>query len=914
MEKYINIEEAQKQKRDALKRERSDRVVRPEERAHKKVNSGDYVHPAAIGYNPSNKRPRLPPYTTQRPGTSSREDVKISPSRRRNQEPERKKASSPVLGVIKMISGRSTDGDYNRARKARGRKECLEVEGVRRNDLVISFGPDDLRGVSLPHNDALVIEAGVANYDVMRVFVHSGNSVNVIFKEALVQMDLQRYQLETVETALFGFAGHAVNSEGEIILPLTLGTRELRKTVMTTFKVVDAPSSYNIILGRPAMNELKAVASTYHQNIKFPVGNQVGEVWGDQSFSRKCYVEVVRVDHKKARREEKGKNCVEEVERVAEKEEVHFVAEEEQEVQELVGISPLIAYHNLNIIPGSQPVRELLQADYIREIQFPTRLSNVVLVPKAAGKWKICVDFRDLNKACHKYHYLLPQIDQLVDSTSGYELLSFMNAYQGYHQISLAKNDQEKASFITSGGTFCNVVMPFGLKNVGATYQRLMNIVFEKQLGRDVEVYVDDILGKSREISYFISNLEESFATLMRYGIKLNPNKCIFGVKSGKFLGFVVTDRGIEVNPESQFIAYTGRRLQPKACVLSQFTLSKEPSSVELGKYDIEYKPRVAIKAHALSDFFSEMTQPNEEEVWRLFVGGAASLIGCGIGVVITTPSGEKIKLALRIDSKFTNNEANLFSPSYIKDVYKVKNDKMLKYFQLIKTQAESLVDWSIEQIPRDANVEADALAKMTTSLPDVNTRERSKPKPGRSKNKLSVWYPRRLISDNGKQFQGKKITSWCQEMKITQSFTSVAYPQANGQTEVINRVIAHALKARLQRKRNDWVEELPGVLSTYRTTPRAPTRKTHFNLVYDSEAVLPVEIRQSSAWVMELDLVEEKKDQIMIRMEAYRSRIMKSYNKRVRIRDFQIGDLVMKKVNPSEDVGKLKVRWGTTL
>ncbi|XP_075473838.1 uncharacterized protein LOC142504879 [Primulina tabacum] len=168
-------------------------------------------------------------------------------------------------------------------------RDCLEVEGEKRNELTISFDPDDLRGVSLPHNDTLVIQARVANYDVMKIFVYSGNSVNVIFKEALAQMNLQGYRLDSVETAFFGFAGHAVYPEGEIILSLTLGTRELRKTVMTTFIVVDDPSSYNIILGRPAMNELKAVAFTYHQKIKFSVENRVGEVRGDQPSSRKCY-------------------------------------------------------------------------------------------------------------------------------------------------------------------------------------------------------------------------------------------------------------------------------------------------------------------------------------------------------------------------------------------------------------------------------------------------------------------------------------------------------------------------------------------------------------------------------------------------------------------------------------------------
>ncbi|XP_073025155.1 uncharacterized protein [Primulina eburnea] len=217
-------------------------------------------------------------------------------------EPEQRKKTPPVTGTIKMISGGSTDGDSNRARKSRSRKECLEVEGAGRNEAVISFGPEDLRGVNLPHNDALVIQARVANYDILRIFVDLGSSVNVIFKEAFMQMDLQDYHLETVETALLGFAGHVVYPEGEIILPLTLGSHDLKKTVMSSFTVVDSPSSYNIILGRPAMNESRAVASTYHQKIKFPVGARVGEVRGDQPSSRKCYVEAVRADQGRSKR------------------------------------------------------------------------------------------------------------------------------------------------------------------------------------------------------------------------------------------------------------------------------------------------------------------------------------------------------------------------------------------------------------------------------------------------------------------------------------------------------------------------------------------------------------------------------------------------------------------------------------
>ncbi|KAL0463349.1 UNVERIFIED_CONTAM: Enzymatic polyprotein [Sesamum latifolium] len=161
----------------------------------------------------------------------------------------------------------------------------------------------------------------------------------------------------------------------------------------------------------------------------------------------------------------------------------------------------------------------------------------------------MCIDFRDLNKACPKDFYPLPRIDQLVDSTSDCELLSMMDASQGYHQIMLAPEDRKKVSFITSEGTFCYVVMPFGLKNAGTTYQRLVDKIFRPQIGINVELYVDDMLVKSKKADEDIKDLEETFSVLRKYKLKLNPAKCAFGVQGGRFLGFMVTQRGIDANP-----------------------------------------------------------------------------------------------------------------------------------------------------------------------------------------------------------------------------------------------------------------------------------------------------------------------------------------------------------------------------
>ena len=198
----------------------------------------------------------------------------------------------------------------------------------------------------------------------------------------------------------------------------------------------------------------------------------------------------------------------------------------------------------------AEEVRKLLEASFIREVYYPDWLANVVMVKKNNEKWRMCVDFTDLNKACPKDSYPLPRIDTLVDSMARHELLSFMDAFSGYNQIKMKEEDQEKTSFVTSQGLFCYKVMPFGLKNAGATYQRLMNKMFTHQLGRNVQVYVEDMLVKSVRKNDHLSDLQEKFNTLRSYNMKLNPSKCVFRVTAWKFLGFIVSQRGIEVNPE----------------------------------------------------------------------------------------------------------------------------------------------------------------------------------------------------------------------------------------------------------------------------------------------------------------------------------------------------------------------------
>ena len=172
-----------------------------------------------------------------------------------------------------------------------------------------------------------------------------------------------------------------------------------------------------------------------------------------------------------------------------------------------------------------------------------------MVVPKEGNKWRVCVYYTELNDAFPKYSFPLPRIDQIVDASVGHDMLSFLDAFSGYHQISIHPPDAEKTYFITPHGLYCYNVMPFGLKNARATYQRLVTKMFRPLLGSTREVYIDDMLVKSKQCPDHAAHLQQTFYLLREYGMKLNPLKCAFGVSAGRFLGFMVTQRGIEANP-----------------------------------------------------------------------------------------------------------------------------------------------------------------------------------------------------------------------------------------------------------------------------------------------------------------------------------------------------------------------------
>ena len=171
-------------------------------------------------------------------------------------------------------------------------------------------------------------------------------------------------------------------------------------------------------------------------------------------------------------------------------------------------------------------------------VNHPEWFANVFWMPKKDGKVRMCVDFQDLNKASPKDDFPLPYI----------ALLLVMDGFFAYNQIKMAREDMEKTSFITPWGTYCYKVMPFGLKNARATYQHAVTTLLHDLIHKEVEVYVDDMIMKSKDREEHIPAFQKFFERIQFYKLQLNPKKCTFGVTSGKLLGFMVSQRGIEVD------------------------------------------------------------------------------------------------------------------------------------------------------------------------------------------------------------------------------------------------------------------------------------------------------------------------------------------------------------------------------
>ncbi|GJZ17319.1 reverse transcriptase domain-containing protein [Tanacetum coccineum] len=688
---------------------------------------------------------------------------------------------------------------------------------------------------------------------------------------------------------------------------------------------------------------------------------------------------------------------------------------------------------------------------------------------KLESSWRMCVDFKDLNKACPKDGYPLPEIDWKVESLCGFPFKCFLDAYKGYHQIQMVKEDKEKTTFITSQGIFCYTKMPFGSTNAGETYQRLVDKAFHKHIGKNLEVYVDDLVIKIHTKDEIVRDIKETFKTLREINMKLNPKKCTFRVEEGMFLGYKVNTKGLKVCPDkmeavlslpslkcfkvvqklngklaslNRFLAKSAEKSLPffknlKKCtknsdfywtteaeeafkqmkqliaelpmltaliekeeLIVYLAAAKETVSavlmtereakqmpiyfvsralrgpeinytsmeklvltlVHAREYAIHYRPRISVKGEILEDFIVERPEEDspdtpmevEEELpepWILFTDGSSCTDGSGAGLILTNPEGMEFTYAQRFRFEATNNEAEyeaLISGLRIAEQMGIKNLQANVDSRLVANQVNEIIEGkSISEVEVLAVVEEEGDTRMTPifkylavgTLPvDVKKARVVRRKSWRfviingtlhKKSFLGPWLrfrlPGEIISDNGKQFRDDPFEDWCEKLCICQHFAFVKHPQTNGLIERENRSLGEGIKARLDARSKNWIEELPHVLWAHHTMIKSSNGDTLFSLTYGMEAVIPAKIGLSTLRTAEMDLVQnnealginlnllkERREEVAIREAKSKSKMEKYYNSKVQNSSFKLGDLVYRNNDAShaKDTGNLGPKW----
>ncbi|GKC64392.1 reverse transcriptase domain-containing protein, partial [Tanacetum coccineum] len=417
----------------------------------------------------------------------------------------------------------------------------------------------------------------------------------------------------------------------------------------------------------------------------------------------------------------------------------------------MMGVPRSVAEHRLNIQEGYPPVRQkkrgqaperaraiqvevqkLVEVGIMREVYYHDWLSNPVMVKKHDGSWRMCVDFTDLNKAC-------------------------------YHQIQMAESDEEKTTFHTSHRVYCYTKMPFGLKNAGVTYQRLVDKAFDDQVGRNIEVYVDDLVIKSHTETKMLRDIDETFRTLRKINMKLNPKKCTFGAVEGMFLGYMISPEGIKPCPDkteamlrlpSPRTIKEVQSLNGKLASLNRFLSKSAEKSLPLfktlkkciKKSDFHWTPEAEQAFKQLKQHLSELPMlvaPKPKEKLIVYLSASHRAISAVLMTERDTvqtpvyfilvdflvekpdkapPDTSVVETQQEPWTLFTDGSScedgsdSKLVANQVLGTYVAKEENMIKYLEKAKSLVSGFANFSISQVPRSKNKKADALSKIAST------------------------------------------------------------------------------------------------------------------------------------------------------------------------------------------------------
>ncbi|GKV19688.1 hypothetical protein SLEP1_g29914 [Rubroshorea leprosula] len=601
--------------------------------------------------------------------------------------------------------------------------------------------PPQQPAVVTPHNDPLVTSVTINNCEMQRVLVDTGSALDIMYFHCFESLGLDPALLQWYDGPIYGFNNQPVPVEGVLTMNVAFGSGQSYVTPSVRFLVVKMASSINVVIGRLTLTEIRAVVSQSHLCMKFPTPTGIATLRGNQEVTRHCYITSVTQPQKgkaqtpeinpKRIPDDRQVMGVEIVDNRPEDETRAAPVEDVEEVQ-IDNRDPsrkttnslrkpvaqkrcLFGRERLQVI--KEEVEKLLQASFVRRVDYCEWVANLVLVKKANGKWRMCIDYTNLNDACPKDCYPMPNIDKLVEAASGNERLSFLDAYSGYHQ------------------------------NAGATYQKMVTIVFRAQIGRNLEVYVDDIVRgievnpeKIKAIAEMeplksvkdIQRLIGRVAALHRFILK-SADKCL--------LFFKIMRSAAQKDESDEAISSVLVREEAKQ-QKPIYYISSVLHGAEL-RYPIAEKVALAVvtSARKLRPYF-------QSHPIIILTDQPLRSKGSGAGALLIGQDGYRSEHALKFNFDATNNMAEyealllglqlalelklsaiqVYSDSQlvvnqINSICEVVDPVMVKYVALVTELKCRFQKFCLSKIPRTKNELADSLSKFAS---DSSSRSRS--------------------------------------------------------------------------------------------------------------------------------------------------------------------------------------------
>ncbi|GJS16791.1 reverse transcriptase domain-containing protein [Tanacetum coccineum] len=675
----------------------------------------------------------------------------------------------------------------------------------------------------------MIIEIEMGGHFVHRVYIDGGASSEVLYEHCFAKLRKEiRDQMVPATTHLIGFSGETIWPLGQIALLVKIGDEAHSTSAWMNFMVIRSPSQHNAIIGRPGIRKIRAVPSTAHGMLKFPVEGGTVTLQSSRVIPMECAMisgpsnqtpvvsQIPEVKINVAIHPEYPEQTVAIGSTLTEKgrKELCVLLKQNLDIfawkpADMTGVPRSIAEHRLNIREGYSPVRQkkrgqapernkaiqeevekLVDAGIMKEVHYHSWLSNPVMVKKHDGTWRMCVDFKDLlNNACPQRiatHYEIELEGRIL---CGYTIKCFLYAYKGYQQIEDGKRRRRKNGVQTIQGIFPEV-----------NYTPMEKLVLA-------------LLSASKRLKrYFQAH------TVV-----------------------VITSQPIKQLLSSSEIS--GRMLKWK---------------FELEGYDIQYRPRTAIKGQILADFIVERPEdesPDEliaepealPEPWTLFTDGhihnstrfrfEATNNEAAYEATNSRPPDRRANdvknLQANVDSRLCAQFKHAFRPQ----IGGRQSNPNGYYCRPSIWMARKLSKGSANDCSSAPPVPKSAAELDPHHSPHghfINGDRHRRPSP---EGQVKFGLPGKIILDNRKQFRDNPFKDWCEKLCISQCLASVKHPQANGLVERANRSLGEGIKARLEERSKNWLEELPHVLWAHRTMIKTSNGETPFSLTYGTEA-----------------------------------------------------------------------------